>query len=470
MNNSTCVICYEGFNKSTHAPSKCSFCETTICRTCLQTYLLNDISDTPKCVNPECGHGMDREFVDAHTTKSFRLHTYKEHREKVLSDRERARMPSTQEDAAEYRMSKTILKEEYERLQQLKVQLARLNGQIEQTERKIYRARSVQDTLGRNRLIRTSNEEKKTEERNTFIKPCPADDCKGFLSTAWKCGLCEKWSCPDCGEVKGFNRDVEHTCDPGKVLTSQLLAKEAKSCPKCGVQICKIEGCDQMWCTVCNTGFNWRTGKVATGPVHNPHYFEYLRKQGGVPNPQQQLGNCDAEMDRNVVRALGTYTRRSPGSVSADDAYLQEIWRLMREAQDAQINRDLRNQLPQEEKYRRLRVRFMVGEISEDDWKIALQKMEKDSHFMMAQSQVNEVFVHASRDLIRQVLDPTKNKTEIRKQVEELVGYCNTSFKAIASRFNRTIRPIVVAKHRLPQNVPSIRSEVLERNIVVPSE
>ena len=490
MASSICVICYEGFNKSTHAPSKCSFCETKICRTCLQTYLLNDISDTPKCVNPECGHGMDREFVDAHTTKSFRLHTYKQHREKVLSDRERARMPSTQEDAAEYRQSKTILKEEYENLQALKCQLARLNGQIEQTERKIYRARSVQDTFGRNRLIRTTNEVKKTEERNTFVKPCPADDCKGFLSTAWKCGLCEKWSCPDCGEVKGLNRDVEHTCDPEKVLTAQLLAKEAKSCPKCGVQICKIEGCDQMWCTVCNTGFNWRTGKIANGPVHNPHYFEYLRKQGGTPNPTgNHPGNCDAEMDRNVTRALGTYTRRSPGMIQADDAYLQEIWRLMREAQDVQINRDLRNNLPQEERYRRLRVRFMVGEVTEEEWKVALQKMEKDSHFMLAQSQVNEVFVHASRDLIRQVLDSTKQKSEIRKQVEELVAYCNTSFKAISSRFNRTIRPIVVARHRLPQQVSapsatptcacgtctqcSLRSEILttdvhDRNIVLP--
>ena len=461
--NMNCAICFDEFNKSTRAPTKCPYCETQICRTCLQTYLLNDISDTPRCVNSECGHGFEREFLDSQTTKAFRLHTYKEHREKVLSDRERARLPATQEDAAEYRLAKTVSEEELVHHTDLVKQKIELQRKIDASERRMHRARTVLDTYGRTRMVRVEQTDTNTVvKKATFIKPCPADDCKGFLSTAWKCGLCEKWTCPDCHELKGLNRDIEHTCDPGKVLTADLLAREAKSCPKCGVQICKIEGCDQMWCTVCNTGFNWRTGKLAAGPVHNPHYFDYLRKQGiDTANQPNMPINCDFETDRNVARALGNigHTRRyAATNANADEQYLLEVWRLMREMQDIQGHRQDPNP---DEIFRRMRVRYMLGELSEEDWKIALQRSEKDAHFQLAKHQVKEVFIHATRDLIRVVLEPTHNKALIRKQVEELVEYCNNSYKTITARFNRKIPLIKVLSGANTQTTSGVQNEIV---------
>ena len=274
-----------------------------------------------------------------------------------------------------------------------------------------------------------------TTEKKTFIKPCPSNDCKGFLSTAWKCGLCELWTCPDCHEVKGESRDSDHTCDPDKVATATLLAKEAKGCPKCGVQICKIEGCDQMWCTHCNTGFNWRTGTVAKGPVHNPHYFEWLRSHGQNPTPNQAPPNCDFQTDRLVSVAL-----RAEGFDKEDCRYLREVWYSMR-ATEAGIGvvRD------HEEKFRVLRVRYMADDLSEDDWKIALQRVEKDSYFQNADRQVKDVFVNASRDLVRQILDVDHDIGKIRKQVEELVAYCNASADAVSKRFHRKPTTYIIA-------------------------
>jgi hypothetical protein len=338
--------------------------------------------------------------------------------------------------------------EEQKKIEDYRKEMIALQRSMSASERLYERAKHVIDTYGRTRIVRPPTGETNTGtdstiehvQRATFIKPCPAKDCKGFLSSAWKCGLCHSWTCPDCHEWKGLLRDIEHTCDPEKLATAQLLDKEAKSCPKCGVPICKIEGCDQMWCTVCNTGFSWRTGKIADGPVHNPHYFEYLRRQGLTPTGQVGQGiqgghTCDGDLDRQVVRALGgpaIYSRRLTES-SYTDQYLGEAWRLMREEQDPMQHREEASA----ETFRQMRVRYLVGELSEADWKVSLQRAEKDAHFQRAKQQVRDVFVNVSRDLIRQILDTNVLKEDIQTQIGELLAYCNTSYKAISERFNR---------------------------------
>jgi len=456
----TCVICLDNFNKSIRAPSECSYCHTKICRTCLQTYLLNEISEVPRCVNTDCRRGWEREFLDEQFTRTFRLTTYKEHREKVLADREKARLPSTQENAANYKIAAQIYKETNAELAILRKEEMDLNLRIRKVEHRQHRARLTFETFGRAPMPADARPATDTtaatgtdtetvagtvaaatpkEKHNVFIKPCPAPDCKGFLSTAWKCGLCDLWTCPDCHDLKGPVRDCEHTCDPEKVASAQLLAREAKSCPKCGVQICKISGCDQMYCTVCNTGFNWRTGKVAEGPVHNPHYFEWLRRQGREPTVQGAQLDCTQNMDLNITRMLGgrpqNYymgNRNRSEQKDTDDNYLLEAWRLMREYQD-----NARHEPNYDDKFRELRVRFMVGQMNEADWKVELQRVEKDMNFYRAMEQVRELFVGACRDLIRQVLEPGANKTDIRRQVAEMIQYCNTSYEAVAKRFGR---------------------------------
>jgi hypothetical protein len=86
--------------------------------------------------------------------------------------------------------------------------------------------------------------------------------------------------------VKGLEKDTPHTCDPGQKESVALIIKESKPCPKCGERISKIDGCDQMWCIDCHTAFSWATGAIVNGIVHNPHYYEYLRKQGNGVAPR----------------------------------------------------------------------------------------------------------------------------------------------------------------------------------------
>jgi hypothetical protein len=274
----------------------------------------------------------------------------------------------------------------------------------------------------------TEGEKAATPEKAKFIMKCPDVECRGFLSTAYKCGTCQKWACNDCLVIKGLDKDAEHTCDPGQKESVALIIKESRGCPKCGERISKIDGCfaadvevllwngdtkmsqdiivgdelvgddgeirivesvcsgedemfevtqtrgmtytvnskhtlvlhkdtniveirvdtfvslpkeeqntytgikkltngyeytpisvssigrgqyygwnfgnsgknhrflsyddtllkncDQMFCVECHTAFSWVTGQVVNGVIHNPHYYEFLRKQGNGVAPR----------------------------------------------------------------------------------------------------------------------------------------------------------------------------------------
>lgn len=81
------------------------------------------------------------------------------------------------------------------------------------------------------------------DERAKFVRQCPVSACRGFLSTAWKCGTCDTWACANCHEVKGATKDAPHTCNPDCVASARLLEKETRPCPKCASAIFKISGC-----------------------------------------------------------------------------------------------------------------------------------------------------------------------------------------------------------------------------------
>jgi hypothetical protein len=58
--------------------------------------------------------------------------------------------------------------------------------------------------------IRLNGGRVETEKRQ-FVRACPVADCRGFLSTAWKCGMCDNWTCPDCHEARTRRRITRAT-------------------------------------------------------------------------------------------------------------------------------------------------------------------------------------------------------------------------------------------------------------------
>ena len=520
----TCTICFDSFTAALRKCTTCAYCDASVCRICLQQYLLVDTATEPNC--PSCRKSWDRDFLNENLTAAFRNGPFKKHREKVLMDRERARFPDTQNCAIVYKNAKerfSIVTAESEKLKKImfnaskkerkaKAEAATVHNKLYYELSKtvnpypnpiprgfIYQAWQAQTnallaarpdlqatyarvtetqkayddkiapyvqvlnpvqqmvidyafairTYGRPRGVAGAilTDEQKAS-RAVFHQKCPAEGCEGFLSTQWKCGICDGKFCKDCHETKAD----DHECNPDLVASVKAIKKEAKPCPKCASQISKIDGCDQMWCTQCHTAFSWNTGHIETHVVHNPHYFQWMRENGGVlprapgdnPDPNAACGGVNRLVAR--LQAL----RRSPNESERHEDFITAILENIRQFQhytgvDIRNYRDILNVPAREEEHRVLRVKRMLNEITDDQWKTKLQRDEKEQLRTQSRLQLLEMYATAGMEIIGQLHNEPFDVKAINHQLGELYKFTENSNQTIAKSFNCTPLKILMS-------------------------
>ena len=484
--SSVCEICDNNLNQTIRKSVSCPYCEFTACRTCCETYILGET--TSKCMNPPCNREWTRQFIAKAFTDVFLSKKLKKKREEILFDIERSLLPATQpiverllrpqkidNEIQEVCLEIAILDQRksylnycpgtnfesnipkdlpqyWEELNKWQQQIQSKSDTYRKNQQKKYNKRELKEKIVqlRNRLTELKNErealyletlnrnpngvsqpEQPQRQRAEFIRACPDNDCRGFLSTQWKCGLCDKWSCPYCHEIKGLTRDVEHVCNADTVASVRLLSNDTKPCPSCGSGIFKISGCNHMWCTKCNTGFNWRTGAIEREGM-NPHYFEWIRRNGNdvprnpVDNPCQQ--NRLNYTLYTTTRTLLFRHYAHPLSNSCDDV----IMRLVQNGIHLQgvimpryaiRNRENRNQ--------DLRIEYMLNKLSEDDFKIILQRNEKKHEKYREIHNILDLLITTITDIILRFNDhlgncqPGKWEYKILNEVGPIVNYAN---------------------------------------------
>lgn len=413
-----CVICCEKLSKSII----CNFCEFQSCSTCTRRYLLETDSD-PHCMN--CKKQWSRDFLDSSFPKVFVNKNLKVHRENNLIDRQKSLLPATQhlvERELHQRKYQNRIKKLYERRRQLHIELTEVNGDI----REDY-----------NRLYYGDGKENVKQDKHQFIRKCPSEDCMGYLSSQWKCGICNLWSCPECHEVKGDNKDAEHTCNPDNVETAKLINKETHPCPSCATRIFKIDGCDQMFCTHCQTSFSWKTGqKVISGVIHNPHYYEFMRNQNNGNMPRQ-AGDVPCGGLPNIYRVSDVITKFKLPPKHFISESLYDIHRAVSHIQYTELTRfDFIEQ--NNETNSDLRVLYMLKEISEESWKKTLQKREKKNQKNLEVTQILQMFIDTASDIFRTILDNSvlKDVNTNIDTLEALRTYSNSSLDKISSRYS----------------------------------
>ena len=256
------------------------------------------------------------------------------------------------------------------------------------------------------------------EAPKKFVRKCPTEVCKGFMNEDWFCGLCDRHFCEHCNE----QLEEGHTCDPDAVKTMELLKKDTKPCPKCGTMIQKLSGCAQMWCPHCHTAFDWRTGHIETGRIHNPHYMEFKRGRistrehgdipcGGVPT-FRELREMDApETVMRFASALAILEREI--TYRYGDIY------------------DGDNQY--------LRIAYMLNEMDDAAFKKELQRRDKQRERHRDINNIYRMVADTGGDLLRQyVLEPQRIK-EIMDIAIKLIEYANQVLVTIRKRYNCTL-------------------------------
>ena len=443
----SCNICCDNYNKSTRSKVTCPYCDFDVCRTCCETYILSE--SLPKCMKPDCAKEWSRKFLRESLTNSFLTSRYREHLENLLFDQEKALLPATQ-PIVEEKIRKNNIKKQIWELDKLIDDLVRQQKALERS--------LMYGTDANNGSASAASK----EEKHHFVRQCPAPNCRGFLSSQWKCGICEQWTCPDCHELKGPKRDCAHKCDPNNVETAKMLAKDSKPCPKCQSMIFKISGCDQMWCTQCHTAFSWKTGRLEK-TIHNPHFYEWQRKNGGGTAPRNPADiECGRELTQHIIDRIRQAAKRHT-ILYKSTLEPFKTWRGNNESRtihtyDERINivceivrhviHNTRAELPAfqtdyVERNQDLRVRYLENLITEMDFKTLIQRNDKKNRKNTEVAQVIQLSNTAITDIIYRLLDHLE-KSEMEQadvgpylnEIAEIVKYCNNIFKDISFAYN----------------------------------
>ena len=267
------------------------------------------------------------------------------------------------------------------------------------------------------------------KQRAEFIKKCGDPECRGFLSTRWKCGLCEKMTCVDCHEVKDKDNGMPHVCDPNVVETIKLLKTDTRNCPGCQASITKIDGCDQMWCTQCKTGFSWTTGKIEL-KLHNPHYYEWRRQNGGLEREPGDNAQC---VTPNVLMNVIHY--------SAMDEHLKtELIEKCRQC----VHNSAYNPNPQVPDFEEYRILYLRNLMNVEDFKSNLIRVSKSYAKKQELYTVYELLSTTFTDIIRRFCINVQ-ETSILNELDTIITYVNGCFADIAYSYGCTTKHVVDA-------------------------
>ena len=438
---SDCPICCETYNKSTNAPVTCEYgdCGYVACKSCVRTYLTTTNAD-PCCM--KCNKLFSIAFMYDNLNRSFVSKDYRVHRSQLLLERAISQLPDAM-DEVERRVQ----------VEDKKKDISEINSQI----------RALQTSLReqQNQLWALENKKKEEAIKRKFVMGCPREDCRGFLSSQYKCGLCSYHTCSQCLCVKGPEADSQHECNPDDVATAEMIKAQTKPCPSCGERISKIEGCDQMWCTTCHTAFSWKTGAIDNGVVHNPHFFQYQRaNQGGAAEQGGRgMGQCNANnmpgyyiMNRveNILRLRGTEGENLGSKVMA-------FYRLIAHVRAHEVIR-YRSKVRQESDTINIRVEYLMKRIDKETMEKWLYTNDRSRRRNVLILNLFELIADVGLEWVWGLCNSPASGEELLllvqeevSKMEEVYEYCNREWAKISYDHRITV-PVIIEPngHHMP--------------------
>jgi hypothetical protein len=376
-------------------------------------------------------------------SKSFLKTEYRQMRETILFEEEKTYLPELQEEA-----------ERILHINKLKVQIENKNKEIcenNNNENQMVFTQRAKDRELRNNLNTIYNLYNKllyrktsVIERKKFIMKCVVENCRGFLSDKYVCGLCNTRICKDCHSILKVNEiivkkidaasaelapvipvgSIVHQCDPNEVATINELNKSTKPCPKCHAPIFKTDGCNQMFCILCHTAFSWTSGQIELGVIHNPEYFRLLRS-GNIQDPRhrQNSGPCGPIPSYQIIANI---CRNSELSVKKRIEIFYQQFVHHRNVTLPQYNQ--RQDRTQD------RIKYLTGEYDEKKFKQKLYVFYQSNLRKREEQQILESFVVIGEELFRS-LDQV-NILDILQQLNTLKDVTKSAIIALDDKYS----------------------------------
>jgi hypothetical protein len=255
---------------------------------------------------------------------------------------------------------------------------------------------------------------------------CPKEGCYGYLEETVQtktvcCGICKEYYCKECLESVNSDVDTIHTCNNETINTIQIIKQDSKPCPKCGIFIHKLIGCDQMFCTNCTTAFDWKTGNVNIGTVHNPHYFEYL----GTQNREPGAILCGREIDNNFIERLINLFKEFKQENEVKKLFILRCGHLAH-----LLHIDI-PRLLYVRSNRDLRIDFMRQFISEDIFKKEIEKRYRETKRNREAAEILGTFVGTCTEIYYRFVVEKGSFTEFTSEVNALFFYINECLRPV---------------------------------------
>ena len=192
-----CSICCETLNKTTRKKIICPYCRFVSCLACFRRYLMGTIN--MDCMS--CHHNLHISFIYNVTPKVFYNREYRRKRADDLFEREKSLLPQSQ-DAVKIELRCREIKDEIaldnKLINELHQKIDYTRNNMGELIRKLLfidphhyydEIRKLKNTIQRKReeIRRLRDHKTPVIHKKNFIMPCPANDCRGFLSEEYRC-------------------------------------------------------------------------------------------------------------------------------------------------------------------------------------------------------------------------------------------------------------------------------------------
>jgi len=263
---------------------------------------------------------------------------------------------------------------------------------------------------------------------------CPIGDCRGVV-VGTTCSTCNGIICIHCHEQLASESDPSHVCNED----AKLVLQQSKPCPKCYSLIYKIEGCNAMHCTSCDTRFDWITLHV-NEQNSNTHYapeniFGLTRNVGN----NMDFCNTSNRLDKVPRDAIERYINEASEPAKCPDKLLHFLYTVTGAVREYKVRLFDEIVLTTDLQARThdLRVQYLLKKITDKIWEQRVYTYYTQYKAHILHANIINVYLSITDGFQIEVRDGILNNADkvvyedILSRLAQLTKLCNDSFSEL---------------------------------------